>query len=102
MSLGEEQSSRGELSSKEEKLALARKGRAQRLARAATAAISDRRLRALAKADAYKQLLPVLEAHYGAQQQLHRTYRRLLAWTCGALLIAVLMTAYLLNEFLSP
>jgi hypothetical protein len=86
------------MSSKEEKLALARKASAQRLARTATEAISDRKLRALAKADVYSHVLPVLDAHYGAQQRLHRIYRRLLALTCGALAIALLSAVYLGHE----
>jgi hypothetical protein len=86
------------MSSDEEKLALERKASAQRLARAATEAISDRKLRALAKADVYSHVLPVMDAHYGAQQQLHRMYRRLLAWTCGALAIALLSAVYLGRE----
>jgi len=89
------------MSSKEEKRALERKSTAQRLARAATEAISDRKLRALAKADVYGHVLPLLDNHYGAQQKLHRTYRRLLAWTCGALLFALLTAVYFGHEALA-
>lgn len=86
------------MSSREEKLALARKTSAQQLARSATQAISDRKLRALAKADVYGQVLPLLEAHYSAQQHLHRTYRRLLTWTGGALILTLAMAVYFGRE----
>ena len=85
--------------SREEQLALERKTEAQQLARAATEAIPDRKLRALTKADVYGQILPVLDHHHDIQLKLHRTYRRLLAWTCGAFLIATL-TAVLLGRAL--
>lgn len=83
------------MSGNEERLALERKSTAQQLARTATEAISDRKLRALAKADVYGQILPVLDHHHGVQRKLHRTYRRLLAWTCGAFLIAALTAVFL-------
>lgn len=87
--------------SKEERLALERKSAAQALARAATESISDRKLRALAKADVYGQILPVLDDHYGAQEKLHRTYRRLLAWSCGAFLLSALAAILLGRALLS-
>ena len=87
--------------SREEQLALERKSAAQKLARAATEAISDRKLRALAKADVYGQILPLLDHHHSAQLKLHRTYRRLLAWTCGAFLVATLTAALLGRELLA-
>ena len=88
------------MSSREEQLALQRKSTAQQLARASTEAIVDRKLRALAKADVYKQVLPVLDTQHSNEQQLHRTYRRLLAWTGGALLVAMLTSAILINSYL--
>ena len=89
------------MSSREEQLALERKSAAQQLARAATEAISDRKLRAVAKADVYGQILPVLDQHHGAQLKLHRTYRRLLAWICGAFLLALLTAIALGRELLT-
>ncbi len=89
------------MASREERLALERKSAAQQLARAATEAISDRKLRALAKADVYGQILPVLDSHHGAQLKLHRTYRRLLAWTCGAFGLATLTAVLLGRELLA-
>lgn len=89
------------MSSKEERLALARKSTAQQLARAATEAIADRKLRALTKADVYAQILPVLNHYHGAQRKLHRTYRRLLAGTCGAFLLATLVAVLLGRELLA-
>ncbi len=89
------------MSSKEERLALERKSTAQQLARAATEAISDRKLRALTKADVYGQILPVLDHHHGVQCKLHRTYRRLLAWTCGGFLLAMLAAVLLGRELLT-
>ena len=87
--------------STEEQLALERKSAAQQLARAATEAISDRKLRAVTKADVYGQILPVLNQHHGAQRKLHRTYRRLLAWTGGAFLLAMLTAILLGRELLA-
>ena len=86
---------------KENRRTLERKSTAQQLARAATEAIADRKLRALAKADVYGHILPLLEDHYGAQRKLHRTYRRLLAWTCGAFLLAAATAILLGRELLS-
>ena len=67
--------------------ALARKSSAQRLARSATEAISDRRIRAEAKVAVYNHLIPILERHHDTQQALHRTYRRLLACSWASLLL---------------
>lgn len=88
------------MSSTEEREALERKSAAQQLARASTEGIPDRKMRAIAKADVYKQLLPVLNAQHSSEQQLHRTYRRLLAWTCGVLTIAVLTSALLIKQYI--
>ncbi len=89
------------MSSREDRLALERKSTAQQLARAATEAITDRKLRALTKADVYGQILPVLNHHHGVQRKLHRTYRRLLACTCGAFLLATLIAVLLGRELMA-
>ena len=68
---------------------------------AATEAIADRKLRALTKAEVYGQSLPVLNHYHGAQRKLHRTYRRLLAWTCGAFLLATLVAILLGRELMA-
>ena len=81
----------------EDQLALERKTSAQRLARSATARITDRKVRAEAKVAVYNHIMPILERHYDAERQLHRTYRRLLAGTCGALLISVLVVIGLVS-----
>ena len=76
-----------------DQLALERKSSAQKLARAATECISDRKMRAVAKVDVYNHLLPILEQHYSNQRTLHHRYQRILAGTCGALALAVLTAA---------
>ncbi len=79
----------------EDQLALERKSNAQKLARAATESISDRKMRAVAKVDVYNHLLPILEQHYSNQRTLHHRYRKVLAGTCGALALAVLAAGLL-------
>jgi hypothetical protein len=63
----------------QDRRSLARKTRVQRLARAATRGIANRRQRMEARIAIYNELIPVIEQHYRARQRLHRIYLFLLA-----------------------
>jgi len=76
-------------------LTLERKSTAQQLARSATRTINDRKCRSDARIAIYNHLVPILEEQHLNQQQLHRTYRQLIAWLCGASVLAVVVAALL-------
>ena len=72
-----------------DRLELRRKASAQRLARAASRSIDDRKARQQARIELYNQLLPILERQYHAQRKLHRVYRQALTLVSAALVITL-------------
>lgn len=79
----------------EDQLALERKTNAQQLARSATRTISDRKCRAEIKVAVYNHLVPILEQHHRAQQQLRRTCRQLFVCLGGALMLTIAVAVVL-------
>jgi hypothetical protein len=73
----------------EDQLALERKSNAQQLARSTTRTIPDRKCRAEIKVAVYNHLVPILEQHHRAQQQLRRTCRHVIVCLSGALMLII-------------